>query len=289
MKLNCDILRLIMQCLSRPELLHVMHTCKVVYELGIPLLLRTVKYKDSDEACNDFYSHFLLTDSTRFTHVTHLECHVIGLSTSLHSDFIRLSARIEDLKIRIGCSSSITSDHVKQIACLRHLRHLRLVGPLPVVEILQSLTVPLTSLSIDTLSIPLFDCRAAGSLCDLISSIRQLSGSLEEFSFNSRRRGDDQVVLPAGYPFPAVRKVEWSTWHPIDIGAMASTFPNLESLSILFYGVGDDYPRHHRAPSPLSSAQMAVIREQSRGVRQWDASHCFQYLKGNVNTLWTLE
>ena len=277
-----------MQYLSRPELLHVMHTCKALYELGIPPLLRTVKYKDFGPPCNNFYCHFLPPDSTRFTHVTHLECHVMGISTSLHSNFIRLSTRTEDLKIKASRSSSITSDDVNQIARLSCLRHLRLVGQLPVVEILQGLTVPLTSLSINTLSIPCSGSLSARSLCDPISSIKHLSGSLEEFRFDLHTCADVRVAFTAGYSFPAMRKVEWSAWHPIDIGAVASTFPNLDSLSIVFYGAGDDYLRHYRAPPPLSLAQMAVIREQSEGVRQWDVSHRFQYLKGSVNTLWTL-
>ena len=116
---------------------------------------------------------------------------MIGQLTSLLSDLSRLSTRIEDLEIEASRSSSITPDNVSQIARLPCLRHF--VGRFPGIELLHSLTVPLTSLSINVLLGASRGYLCSPTLCDPISSIGHLSGSLEEFHFDMHITG---VCLP---------------------------------------------------------------------------------------------
>ena len=287
MKLNFDLLRLVMQCLGRPELLHIMHTCHTLYELGVPLILRNVNYADFDHRCNNLYRHFLLPDPSRFVHVTRLDCYDLGIPTSLLRDFLRLSTCIVDLRIHVSHESSVTLDDVGRIGRMSHLRHLRLLGPIPVLELFRSLTVPLVSLAICQHSIPNLIPEDNCVLRNPISSINRFSGTLEEFCFNLHSSTHLHVVFTTGYSFHSMRKFEWSTWHPIDIGAIVSTFPNLDSLSVRFYGV-EDHSHHFRDSPLLSAEQMAVFRQRSQETQQWDVYHCLRYLQGSVPSLWTL-
>lgn len=71
-----------------------------------------------------------------------------------------------------------------------------------------------------------------------------------------------------------------------DVATLTSTFPNLDSLTVGFYGLTDDL--HVIGSRPLSPQQIVAYRNRNHGSRQWSACHRLKYLEGSILSLWTL-
>lgn len=291
MKLNYDLLHEIMRHLEQPpELLPLMHTCHTLYELGVPLLLMDVTYRPEMRP-NRLLRHFLLSNPARFSQVIRLTCVRVDLQSygidappNLFPDFMRLSTSIQYLDLQVVAPRyerpvTLKPDDIAPIAHLPHLRHLRIGGSVSVSQLLWSLTVPLKTIEIDRHENG-YVHPDAPILRDPISSIAQLSTSLENFSFVLDATVNDTVIFATGYFFPLVRKLEWVSWHPLDIGALASTFPNLESLSVAFKGT------ELRQNRSLSPDQMTAFRQNN--LQSQNTIRYLQHLSGDILSLWAL-
>ena len=260
-----------------------------MYEIGIPLLLRHTTYLPEMEE-NRLLRHFLLSNPSRFIHVIRLTCvysdlhyHWKDAPPSLLPDFIRLSTRLQFLDLRVTSSKpeypvKLKAEDIAPIALLPDLKHLKISGPISVSNLLHALTAPIKSLEIHRHE-PGYAHPDAPILYDPLSSIAHLSGSLESFSFVTNGPADSNSIFTPGHHFPSMRKLEWVSWSPINMGVLASTFPNLESLTVDFNSTS------LRRPRALSFAQMQVFRQQNHTN---DTLHYLCHLKGSILSLWVL-
>lgn len=293
MKLNYDLLYLVMQHLELPQLMRMMHTCHAIYELRIPLVLKDITYNYRTNHSR-LYHLLLLSNPTRFIYVTrliYLDLSLCGwlLKHNLLMDFLQLSNRIQELEMKISNCVAFRTEDIARIALLADLRHLKLHGPFAAAELLQILTAPLKSLEIHLFgySFGYMDVPLRNHvLHDPIPSIERLGPSLESSSFVMHTSADLPVLFTRGYSFPVMRKLEWRSWNPIDVATLTSTFPNLDSLTVGFYGLMDDL--HVIGSRPLSHEQMVAYRNQNYASQQWSTCRRLKYPEGSILSLWTL-
>ena len=90
--------------LQADDLLQIMHTCRTLYGLGIPLLLETVDYTHTQRHPMLFL-HFVLSDPQRISCIRSLQCNYMDhplpnpAAHSLFHDFLRYATQLHTLDI----------------------------------------------------------------------------------------------------------------------------------------------------------------------------------------------
>lgn len=141
MPLNFDMLHAVPSHLQLWDLLHMMHTCRTLYGLGIPLLLRDISFIYHGRVPSELHLyHDFLSDAERFKYVRRVACYHKERSSRLVWDdddaapanlfpvFISLGNNIRHFDICFCSAAAVTADEIAQIALLPNLRSLRLYG-----------------------------------------------------------------------------------------------------------------------------------------------------------------
>ena len=261
----------VMKVLEVKDLLSVMHTCRILYRHGVPLILENVRYT---HARHDhlLYRHLLLSDLSRFTHIRSLACdymdHVtqsaIPSTSGLFAEFLHRATQLQALDITFASNIDIDTDALAPIAALPRLRTLRLrrcTDWAPLAELLGSITTPLSAFTICTR--PSIAHLAAADLnapslppppVDVLGALVRFRDSLVELELEVLT----DMVPPAptrGATFPHVQRLAWRCKRAITAPVLAALFPALRELSVLGTAL---YPRHAVPPGTQWSTLMRV-------------------------------
>ena len=289
MSLNFDIIHAIMARLDRGDLLRMMHTCRTLYNLGIPLLLRDVSFVDDLHVPNfsGLYQHFL-ADPERFNLVVRAACyHNSGPYQWLDDKpmprafprLITLGKNLRHLTICFDVAATVKDKEIAQIASLSRLRSLKLQGQFPVTRILRALTVPLEEVTVEQMTSTMDhmpDSEEAGA-SDLIPTLSKFRTSLKSLSISLYSA---QVAFLPGYCFPYVQQLNLQLIHLADVNVLPSLFPGTTELRIKiprpdfrFYTPGEESLQD---PKPLSAES------------PWSMTHSLHTLSGDPMTIWFL-
>ena len=280
------------------ELLQMMHTCRTLYDLGIPLILRDITYLSGSSALDKLYVH-LLSDPRRFGHIRSITCShgkqvlpVHNVDTTLVDfslELIRLGSNIRRLDLCFLIPSQFTQHDITQIASLTCLRVLALRGRPPIAQLLKALTVPLKAVTIEAMYFGIYDGtdNAAIGLGDLMPALEKFGTSLESLTVQLQNLPDTPYIFSARCNFPAMKEVHWRAPHPLNVGELAKVFPNVIGLVVRSYFTDEvKFPSH--ALPPMSPVQIDDLRHQNRNATQWDEKHFLRYLSGDTMSLLTL-
>lgn len=279
-----------MEHLEQHDLLCMMHTCRTLYNLGMPLILKSIIYHPFG-CYGPMYRHLLLADSARFAYITHLACYYAHFPLpaspfeGLFLNFLWFATNIQDLDLKFRPDVAVSDEAAKQIGLLPHLRHLKLRGRIPFSQLHRNLSVPLESLHLYR-EYPWAPLNVSNSpdgpyYSDPLPFLLPFSDSLKTVTVSLGGTGAPPTFLVAGdgSKFPATQRLYWRSSFPMDTGALASTFPSLIFLDI---GFADPFV------TAGQHTQRLAHRLRNRAASQWDSDYCLQYLRGNPYDLWTL-
>ncbi|KIP01219.1 hypothetical protein PHLGIDRAFT_38362 [Phlebiopsis gigantea 11061_1 CR5-6] len=238
--LNYDVLQAVMKFLKPKELLLVMHTCRILYGFGVPLLLDTVHYTHLQQRHSYvLYRHFLLSDPSRFIHIRSLRCEYMDYpllrpdTHTLFVDFLRYATRLCALDILFDFGIEVDDRILAPIATLAHLRRLHLRGChwAPFARLLATITAPLAALGVHLHEPSLKFGHTLPPPLDIFTSIAAFRASLVLLELETC---DDFDVSPPHTSFPCVQHLVWRSTGAVDAATLAALFPAVHELDVRF-------------------------------------------------------
>ncbi|EKM56226.1 uncharacterized protein PHACADRAFT_184894 [Phanerochaete carnosa HHB-10118-sp] len=291
--LNYDAIAQAMEYLALPDLLRTMATCRSLYDLGIPILLRDVRFVRSR---GNYQSRFLLyrkhflTNPIRFAWVQSLACPSIALDDRIYTQFLAMPRNFTSLQaLDMDMNGAEVDNHLSRwILSLERLRELKIqnVGAHSEHQmgLLQRIGPRLKVLHISTeyfMRAPphFYPLRAlASSTCSLCS-----------LSFCcSYPEGGPAISNDDNLSFPAVQEVTWISAEVVSACALISAFPGLRRLYVADPKLEK---KHIFAPRQDTPADVILnLRMRNRSMQ-----HCHRarwqsldVLRGSPVTLWAL-
>ena len=272
-----------MKMLRSKDLFSVMRTCRTLYRLGIPLLLKDIHYYRTRRS-SILYRTLLLEDPTRFSYVRALRCDYMdtffGCHTTqnLYTDFLRYSRRLYHLDIGFDIAVQIEDSALAPIANLPELRrlHLHSCTRKPLARLLSRLTVPLTELGIyqDNLLAPV---QSEALRIDFFALAAPFRGSLTSLAFAAF----SEIAIPPlngahAVSFPHVYQVEWRAARLPTAPTLAALFPAATHLEVACTVSRRDW------------SHISAQRRHALDLPQWGAAHVLDCVRGPTADVWGL-
>jgi hypothetical protein len=274
----------VMAYLGARDLIRAMQTCRALYGLGLPIFLRTARL--NIQPLGSISCRYIFTDPTRCSHIIHLECNYSQLTQltrdrRLTCNLLQYVQRIQHLDLTILAGDVMTIEVMQRIASLTELRHLVIQNmvrqPQPLLQLLEDISLPLETLTIVRLSSSTFpDTEPMRP----IRALAKFSGTLRELELSGV--GTTYLTLPReGFVFPLVTKLSWTSVDLIDVGAVVSTFPNLQHLHVYCLV-------WHVLGGLLPADQAVQCRERNREAQELHRWESLQSVAGTCICIWML-
>ncbi|EKM56225.1 uncharacterized protein PHACADRAFT_209698 [Phanerochaete carnosa HHB-10118-sp] len=287
--LDYDAIAQAMEYLALPDLLRTMATCRPLYDLGIPILLRDVRFvrvRGNYQPRFLLYQKHFLNNPVRFAWVQSLVCPSIALDDRISTQFLAMPRNFTSLRaLDIDINGAKVDGYLSRwILSLERLRELKIqnVGAHSKQQMIlvRRMSSRLTVLHISTTRF----MRAQSRFYPL----RALANSLYSLSFEcSHTEGGPAISHNNNLSFPAVQELTWISAEVVLAGTLISVFPGLRRLNI-----GNPMLESERAMTDrdIPADAMLSLRLHNRSMQhccraRWES---LDVLRGSPVTLWTL-
>ena len=257
-----------------PEnVLPIMHTCRTLYQLGMPVLLQDINYTYVNKRYLLYY-HLFQSDASRFIHVKRLRYSMIVHEDipepNMFSDFLSYSTHLCELDITYNPSNALDDGVLKQIAALLELRRLHLRNwPQPLLtQLLHAIKVPLTTLGIHRD----VEFKLDPTPLDFIPLAVLFQASLTSLEIMACT--GVMVLHSLSTTLPNVRALRWRSANVVHASTLAALLPGLQELDVSF------------ALLPAPRMTTPGTRQHALDAQpQW---HALQRVGGAYHHLWAL-
>lgn len=282
-----------MEYLDLPDLSRAMATCRALYDLGIPILLRDVRLRRAC-SCGEHQSRFalyrrhLLKNPTRFAWVQSLSCPITALDDRIETPFRALPRNFTSIRsLEINMHRIEIDEYLSAwILSLEHLRNLRLncvatYSP-ALISLIQRMGPRLQEFHV---YLP-FDMNL--SVFHPLHALAGASRSLRSLSIEcSNPSGGPAIVSGHDLTFPAVEDLQWTSSEILLTCDLVSSFPSLRRLRVENTEMLGWIPLHH---ATHSEEALLELRTHNRHVQNCSRMRwrSLDFLEGSSNVLWML-
>ncbi|GJF00006.1 hypothetical protein PsYK624_162830 [Phanerochaete sordida] len=291
--LNNDVIACAMEYLDLPELSRAMATCRALYDLGIPILLRDVQlvrsWRGHYQSRFALYRRHLLKNPARFALIRSLSCPVAALDDRIRTLFRALPRNFTSIRsLEVDMNVTEVDGYLASwVLSLENLRSLKLVHTTEyspaLMQLLQRMGSKLEELHIGTL--PLIPTPTIfHPLQALAGSAHTLRSLSIQYYFQS---GGPAIAPEDGLCFRAVEELSWTSAQNILVSDLVSTFPTLRKLCIK----NPDFEfRYTVAPEDFDEDAFLQVRTYNRHVQNCSRMRwkLLERLEGDPITLWVL-
>ena len=282
-----------MEYFEAGDLLRAMSTCRTLYQVGIPVLLRDVQLLGPEKTRKRryaLYSRHLLKDPARFSCVMSLACSYSALDKQTRNWYLALPRNFKSLRaLTVDMeTNTLNSSLSRWILSQKFLRELRLqnVGmqALPVMDLMRRLKD-----NLEVFEIQMVFLHGLEGSFDPILGLLNSSHSLRSLFIECYDYRNGPVIrLDPHLRYPAVQELRWTSSQSVQTAALVKTFPSLRKLHIMHTSFDDFISM--LISGALTNGALLELRRSN-----YDAQHCrharwtsLDLLQGGILTLWTL-
>lgn len=259
-----------------------MHTCRTLYELGLPIFLGA-NYPSKGGAMSRLHSRFIATYPSRCSHIrrwasTYEQARISrpGLCGTLDvvANILVDAPNLLSLELAFTKCPPAEED-LQSILSLKSLEQLVLKGPEKYIgtlwTMLDGVSAPLEHINIQCTNLA-FSRFVSPNGVDPLHHISHFSRTLRILHVGWLEADLDQS---SGLYFPVVESLSWISTHFVTVEALTSTFPNLDSLSV------------YCLKRPVTQPELVSLRQRNQQTQQLRHLNLRSFA-GDVASLWTL-